>query len=79
MTTAQASNTDDIWHYVYDGNGNLETRTDERKVVTTSSYDDLDRIKGKSYAGTSTAAGTVANATPPVTYRYDVADFGTSD
>ena len=40
----------------YDGNGNLLTKTDARNVVTSFSYDLLNRITLKSYA----VAGSVA-------------------
>lgn len=43
------------------------TRTDARGVITTYSYDALNRLGGKSY----NTAGTTAAATPSVTYFYD--------
>ena len=55
--------------YGYDGNGNLTLKTDARSVTTTFSYDALNRLTGKGYAGeTVTAPDT---ATPNVTYAYE--------
>ncbi len=50
--------------YTYDSNGNVHTRTDARGVVTTYSYDGLNRLGGKSY--TNDPSGT-----PAATYAYD--------
>lgn len=36
--------------YSYDANGNVHTRTDAKNVVTTYSYDDLDRVTSKNYS-----------------------------
>jgi len=47
----------------YDGNGNLLQKTDARSVVTTYTYDPLNRITNKDYAN---AAGTTG-----VNYQYD--------
>ncbi|MGE3465515.1 MAG: RHS repeat domain-containing protein, partial [Pyrinomonadaceae bacterium] len=47
--------------FSYDANGNLETKTDARGIVTTFSYDRLNRVKLKDYTG----------STPDVTYFYD--------
>jgi YD repeat-containing protein len=58
----------------YDGNGNLLTKTDARNVVTSFSYDLLNRITLKSYA----VAGSVA-PTDSVTYCYDGQVAGASD
>jgi RHS repeat-associated protein len=46
-------------------------KTDGRGVVTTYSYDTLNRLTGKSYNTT----GTTAAATPSVTYYYDQSSF----
>ena len=54
----------------YDGNGNLLNRTDGRGIVTTMTYDALNRLTGKTY---SDFGG--ANPTPWVTYLYQ----GTTD
>lgn len=53
-------------NYAYDDNGNLLTRTDARTVVTTLSYDGLNRVISKTYSGPG-PGGT----TPTVTYSYD--------
>ena len=50
--------------YTYDNNGNVHTKTDARGVVTTYSYDGLNRLGGKSY--TNDPSGT-----PPAAYAYD--------
>jgi RHS repeat-associated protein len=47
--------------YVYDGNGNLTQKVDPR-VTVDYTYDDLNRLKTRSYTGVST---------PAVTYTYD--------
>ena len=36
--------------YTYDGNGNLQTRSDVRNILTTFSYNGLDQITGKTYS-----------------------------
>ena len=58
----------DAINYTYDNNGNLETRTDARGVVTTLTYDALNRIETRIYSGPA-PGGT----TPAVTYVYDQA------
>ncbi len=55
--------------YSYDGNGNVHTRTDARGIVTTYSYDGLNRLTGKSYANDP-------SGTPAVNYRYDTPTQG---
>ena len=45
----------------YDGNGNLQTKTDNRNITTSMTYDALNRLVTKSYS----------NGTPTVTYCYD--------
>ena len=54
----------------YDGNGNLLKRTDANSVLTTMTYDSLNRILGKSYSG---------SAAPAVTYDYDTNHSVTGD
>lgn len=50
--------------YVYDANGNVATRTDARGVVTSYTYDPLNRIVSKAYSQDS-------NKTPFSCYQYD--------
>ena len=47
--------------YVYDNDGNVQTRTDARGVATSYSYDGLNRLTGKTYN----------DGTLPVHYAYD--------
>lgn len=47
--------------YEYDDNGNLTRKTDARSVVTTYTYDELNRVKTRSYGDTTLS----------VTYTYD--------
>jgi RHS repeat-associated protein len=47
--------------YVYDSNGNLTTKTDARSIITTYTYDALNRVTARDYTG----------FTPDVTYTYD--------
>ena len=47
--------------YSYDNVGNLLTRTDNRGIVTTYSYDALNRVTGQTYS----------DGTPAVSYSYD--------
>ena len=44
-------------HYVYDGNGNLTSRTDGNSVVSTFQYDKLNRIADKHYPAGSPGDG----------------------
>ena len=53
----------------YDANGNLLNRTDANSVVTTFTYDHLNRPLTKSYTG---------GKTPTVTFAYDSAAAGTT-
>ncbi len=53
--------------YVYDDNGNLTQKTDARGVVTSYTYDNINRVKQRSYT-TVPGIGTV---TPTVSYTYD--------
>jgi RHS repeat-associated protein len=46
--------------YVYDSNGNLTTKTDARSIVTTYTYDALNRVTDRDYTG----------STPDVDYTY---------
>jgi RHS repeat-associated protein len=54
--------------YTYDDNDNLKTKTDALGVVTTYTYDLINRITSKSYS----------DATPAVTFTYDssMVEFG---
>ncbi len=52
--------------YTYDHNSNVATKTDARGATTTYTYDAINRITSKSYAGD-------ADLTPDVAYTYDVA------
>lgn len=49
--------------YAYDNDSNLISRTDARNITTTYSYDALHRLTGKTYS----------DATPAVTFTFDVA------
>jgi RHS repeat-associated protein len=60
-TGAQTSGTTS--YTSYDNNGNLLSKTDARGTVTTMTYDQMNRITGKSYSG--------GNGAPAVTYCYD--------
>jgi RHS repeat-associated protein len=55
-------------NYTYDGNGNLLTRTDNRAIKTTNTYDALNRVLSKSYS----------DGTPAVTYNYDASGVSNS-
>ena len=68
---AQATNPESgTIRYTYDDNGNLTAKADARGVVTTYTYDRLDRLtrRSYSYAGTDTA---VSLETTRVDYDYD--------
>src|SRR5262249_4038817 len=49
--------------YVYDNHGNLLTRTDARGIVTTMSYDSLDRVLTKAFSDGP-------SGTPSVSFTY---------
>jgi len=51
--------------YQYDNNGNLTQKTDARSITTTYTYDNLNRVKTRSYSGES------GYTTPTVNYHYD--------
>jgi RHS repeat-associated protein len=53
------------WSYIYDAAGNLTTQTDARGCVITFSYDGLNRVKNKTYSGSSGCSATA------VSYTYD--------
>jgi RHS repeat-associated protein len=57
--------------YAYDPNGNLIEKTDNRGVKTAMNYDALNRVKSKTYSGSTTEGSATANLTPPVNYFYD--------
>ncbi len=57
--------------YAYDANGNLIEKTDARGVKTTMTYDALNRVRTKTYSGTTPEGMAAANLTPPVNYFYD--------
>lgn len=60
----QANNPENgIIKYDYDANGNLKHKTDNRGVVITYNYDNLNRLITRSYS----------DGTPTVTYNYDLA------
>ena len=52
--------------YKYDFNSNLHTRTDNRNVVTTYGYDQLNRLISRTYSV----------ATPASCYQYDQSTYG---
>ncbi len=62
-----------ITSYTYFDNSNLKTRSDERPVTVTYSYDSLSRMTGKTYSDYASA-----NPTPWVTYSYDDASVSQS-
>jgi YD repeat-containing protein len=55
--------------YGYDADGNLTSKTDNRSITTSYSYDALNRILSKSYSSN-------ANGTPSSCYQYDSAANG---
>src|SRR5262249_3729937 len=57
--------------YAYNPNGNLTNKTDARGVITTITYDKLNRAESKTYSGNNPGGTTVASLTPPVFYFYD--------
>ena len=57
------------WIYTYDALGNLKTQTDARSCMTTLSYDNLNRLTGKTYSGTGCS-------TTAVSYTYDAGTNG---
>ncbi|MFN0279181.1 MAG: RHS repeat domain-containing protein [Pyrinomonadaceae bacterium] len=50
-------------NYAYDNNGNLTSKADARSIITTSTYDALNRVQQKIYSG--------GYFTPTVNYFYD--------
>ncbi|HWR14143.1 MAG TPA: RHS repeat-associated core domain-containing protein [Terriglobales bacterium] len=42
--------------YAYDANGNVATKSDARGIVTTYTYDELNRLKSKTYSDSTPAA-----------------------
>jgi RHS repeat-associated protein len=61
ITSCYGVSVTDSHCYTYDLVGNLTHRTDARNVLTTYTYDALNRISGKTYS----------DGTPSVTYTYD--------
>ena len=57
--------------YVYDPNGNIKEKADARGVKTTMTFDALNRVRSKTYSGTTAEGTTVAGLTPTVSYFYD--------
>lgn len=55
--------------YSYDANGNLQTKTDNRNVITTYAYDSSNRLLSKSY--TNAPAGSLSSC-----YQYDSSPAG---
>ena len=55
-----------LWTYSYDVLGNLETQTDARGCITTLGYDELSRLKSKTYTGPG-----ACDTTTDVSYTYD--------
>jgi YD repeat-containing protein len=55
--------------YVYDANGNVQTKTDARSVTTTYGYDALNRVLSRTYSSNSN--GSVSSC-----YSYDTATLG---
>jgi RHS repeat-associated protein len=51
--------------FEYDRNGNLKKKVDARGVIVLYNYDELNRVKARSYSGET------GGATPNVTYTYD--------
>lgn len=63
----------------YDGNSNLQSKTDARGVITHFAYDNLNRLLSKTYsatAGASSAVQALAGGTPSNCYKYDFATNG---
>jgi len=56
------------WSYEYDALGNLKLQTDARGCVTNLNYDNLNRLKQKTYSN--------CPSTPTVTYGYDSGTYG---
>jgi len=54
-------------NYTYDVNGNVQTKTDARGVVTYYAYDELNRLLSKTYSD---------GETPSSCYQYDQAGIG---
>src|SRR5262249_27218942 len=66
LTQATNPESGTINYSLYDANGNLLTKTDNRLITTTYTYDALNRIKDRSYS----------DSTPEVTYAYDTSPGG---
>jgi len=55
--------------YVYDGNGNISSKTDNRKIVTSYSYDHLNHLISKTYTNDP-------SNTPATCYQYGAPGSG---
>jgi len=67
------------WYYYYDNNGNLVAQVDAKKQATNFYYDVLNRLKGKTYATTTTPAAYTRPADPgsyTSAYTYDAGTYG---
>jgi RHS repeat-associated protein len=71
LTSGQNPESQTVTYDGYDKNGNLTHKTDARGIETTYEYDDLNRLKSKTYAG-----GTPA--TPTAYWDYDDANVSNS-
>jgi YD repeat-containing protein len=70
--TATSTYTPGTIGYTYDANGNLASKTDARGIVTTYTYDALNRLLSKSYALSSGGSA----GTPSSCFLYDTAARG---
>jgi RHS repeat-associated protein len=73
LTSATNPESGTTLYSLYDGNGNLLTKTDARGVTTHYTYDALNRITGKSY-DIPPSSGVASTAS--VSYCYDTATYG---
>jgi YD repeat-containing protein len=71
------------WYYYYDSAGNLIAQVDARQQAINFYYDNFNRLRGKTYATTSTPSTYTRPADPgyngySVKYYYDEAGYGYS-
>jgi YD repeat-containing protein len=71
------------WYYFYDDGGNLIAQVDAKKQATNFYYDALSRLRGKTYATTTTPQSYVRPADPgyngyTVKYYYSESGYGFS-